>query len=160
MTAAKIGAVEKLAMRCVVVVLTVTAIAASATSCRRDQPEPSVGEASLTAASIVAVPTESAVSELAQAQCTNDVRCGRGTGGEHGNLAECVRHRRRDLGLELDPATSCAGGVDRVRLHQCLAAVRAEECGIGGADHVTSAVACRGSELCPRLMSPERGGTE
>ena len=98
------------------------------------------------------VPTDTAASELAQAQCTRDVSCGRGASdAEHGNLAGCLRHLRRDLALELDPATTCAGGIDRPKLDRCLAAVREEGCGVPGPDEIRSVVACRGSELCPRV---------
>jgi hypothetical protein len=147
MTAMQIGAIEKLAMRCVVVVLTVTAIAVGATSCRRDQPESAVSETTLTAASMETVPTDTAASELAQARCTRDLSCE----GDRGSLADCVRHLRRDLALELDPATTCANGIDRVKLDHCVATVREEVCGAAGANELRSVVACRGSELCPRV---------
>ena len=141
----------------IVVVVALGATLFGVSSCRRDGVEPTISETTLTSAStdVVRTTTETAVPELADAECKRQLECERGTSGaEYRTLSECVKHLRRDLALELDPASTCAGGIDRERLERCLATVRGRECGAASSDQAASAVACRGSELCPRVMSP------
>lgn len=141
--------------RAVFVAVALAATLFGVSSCRRDGVEPTISETTLTSASTDAfrTTTEAAVPELADVECKRQLECERGTSGaEYRTFSECVKHVRRELALELDPASTCAAGIDRDRLEHCLATVRAREC--GARDEAASAVACRGSELCPRVMSP------
>lgn len=135
----------------VFVVVGTAATIFGASSCRRDNVDTAISETAITSAPFGRVSTDDAVPELAQAECMRQLECPRGTSdAEYATLPECAKHLRRDLALELDPATTCAAGIDRGSLDRCLVAIRAEECGPSG--QMSSAVACRVSELCPHVM--------
>jgi hypothetical protein len=89
------------------------------------------------------------VAKIAGARCEREMRCGRvGPNETFSSRESCVSKIQADKRGAADLNT-CALGVNRDRLADCLNAIRDEDCG-NALDVVTRLEACRSSNLCVR----------
>jgi hypothetical protein len=91
--------------------------------------------------------TASATESLAEARCAREARCN-DIGGDkaYSSNADCITRVRADWKGDLN-AQECPGGVNQVRLDECLTAVRQEECG-HPFDTLDRLATCRSGSMC------------
>jgi hypothetical protein len=139
---------DPLVMRGLGAVMIVLSLALTQSSCTRER-DRSVGEATVTSAGIAT--TDDAIERLVRARCTRETACSRAAPERVVTTPEvCERNLRAALAVELDPATACPLGVDAAKLSSCLSAVENEDCA-NPAETISRLLACRESELCPRV---------
>jgi hypothetical protein len=91
--------------------------------------------------------TASARESLAKARCEREQRCNDvGADRKYSSSDDCLTRVRADWKDDLN-AHECPGGVNQVRLDECLTAVRQEECGhpFSTLDRVAT---CRSGAMC------------
>lgn len=91
--------------------------------------------------------TARATDELADARCEREQRCGDvGEGKSYSSIADCQSRVRADWRGDLN-AKECPAGVNEVRLNECLASVKQEECG-HPFETLDRLATCRSGSMC------------
>ena len=87
------------------------------------------------------------VGELATARCQREAACNNiGGGQKYASNDVCMNQMRGSLANDLN-AYNCSGGIARVALDHCMAAIKAEECS-HPVDTLTRIDKCRTGNLC------------
>ncbi|HVU02772.1 MAG TPA: DUF6184 family natural product biosynthesis lipoprotein [Polyangiaceae bacterium] len=85
--------------------------------------------------------------DIVAARCDREVRCSNvGDGKSYEDRQACVRSLEGKTGDDLD-ANACSNGIDQPKLADCLAKIRAEDCG-NPIDSLSRFAACRTGEIC------------
>jgi len=110
---------------------------------------PTTIQPSTNAATAVPGTQGQAASQIAQARCARETRCGNvGPGKDHATQAECLSKTNTEWREDLN-ARDCPGGIVMKELSECLEEIRNDDCG-NPLDTIGRVLACRESDLCKR----------
>jgi hypothetical protein len=91
--------------------------------------------------------TRSAVEAIVQSRCTREQTCKNiGDGEKYSTASDCYARIRNDWKDDLN-ARECPGGIDESQLDQCLAKIRAEDCG-NPFDTLSRVTECTVAQIC------------
>jgi hypothetical protein len=89
----------------------------------------------------------SAADQIADARCEREQRCGNiGADETYSSSQDCLARIRNDWRNDLN-ARECPGGINQQELDECLAQVRAEECG-NPFDTLARVSDCMTAQIC------------
>jgi hypothetical protein len=89
----------------------------------------------------------SVANRLAEARCDREQTCNNvGAGQKYTSRAVCIDQMRGSLANDLN-AYECPRGIDDAQLHECMTAIRTEECG-HPFDTLSRMEKCRTGALC------------
>jgi hypothetical protein len=93
------------------------------------------------------ISTSLAVSSIANARCEREKRCDNlGDGEKYATEASCEQKVKGDWNDELNKY-ECPNGIVQAELDECLADIRAEECG-NPFDSLARLVSCNAGDIC------------
>jgi hypothetical protein len=90
----------------------------------------------------------SVVDRLSNARCDREESCNNvGDGKRYESRRVCQHQMRGDIANDLN-SYQCPRGIDGAAVHQCLMAIRSEECGAHPIEAITRMNKCRSGAMC------------